>query len=124
MRKTLIAAVLGLFALCACSSPPPSSSSPTPSAKAASAAEPVSGVPSPDADETAQLLAALAEIDPALDHKRSVGRARNTCQAILAGEEDAKVLAATQQRFNGTANISTADARKIMELVEGSGWCR
>lgn len=70
------------------------------------------------------MLAALAEIDPALNHKRSISRARDTCQTLLAGESRAKVVSMARQRFDGTASISTADARKIVKLVEDSGWCK
>lgn len=96
-----------------------------PSASATPTSEPAAaGVPSPDAGQAEQLLAALRDIDPALDHERSISRARDTCQTILAGEDRAKVLSMAHARFDGTASISSGDARKIVALIEGSDWCR
>lgn len=82
-------------------------------------------IPSPDPAQTSNLLAGLRKIDPELDHERSIGRARDTCLKLLAGDQKrSAVVEATRQRFDGTASVSVADARKIVALVEGSGWCR
>ncbi|MGW6498556.1 hypothetical protein [Nonomuraea angiospora] len=123
MRNTVVAAVLGLLVLSACSSPTPDSQSEP--AASSNASQPVSGVPSPDAGQSAKLLAALAEIDPALEHERSISRARDTCQTLLSGEDRAKVVDMARQRFDGgSASVSAADAEKIVKLVEDSGWCK
>ncbi|MFI6814437.1 hypothetical protein ACIBG7_18645 [Nonomuraea sp. NPDC050328] len=83
-----------------------------------------SSVPQPDDAQARELRAALGEIDPALDHERSISRARDTCQQILAGMERTRVAAAVQKRFSGTATVGAADARRIVELIESSAWCR
>ncbi|MET7333281.1 hypothetical protein [Nonomuraea sp. NPDC005650] len=129
MRNTLIT-VCALLALAGCSSPQPSPSGDqgshaNASTSATARAEPAAaGIPSPDALESAQLLDALALVDPALDHKRSISRARDTCQSILAGGDQKKLLSAVRQRFDGTASISTADAAVIVQVIQDSGWCR
>lgn len=121
MRNTVIAAVAVCALLSACSSPTPE---PQPSTSA-SAEKPVSGIPSPDAEETGQLLDALALVDPALDHERSISRARDTCQQILAGGDEAKVLSSARQRFDGgSASVSDADAAVIVQTIKDSDWCK
>lgn len=115
MRKNMLAALLGLLTLAACSAPEPQPEQ----------VRPVSGIPSPDAGQTRELLDALRRIDPGLDHERSISRARDTCQALLSGQDRGKVVAAARARFDGgSASVSVADARKIVKLVESSGWCR
>lgn len=115
MRKNMLAALLGLLTLAACSAPEPQPEQ----------VRPVSGIPSPDADQTRELLDALRRIDPGLDHERSISRARDTCQALLSGQDRGKVVAAARARFDGgSASVSVADARRIVKMVEESGWCR
>ncbi|SNS15095.1 hypothetical protein SAMN05216276_10054 [Streptosporangium subroseum] len=85
---------------------------------------PTSTIPEPDADQAEDLLYGLGQIDRELGRTRSIDRARNTCLDILAEEKRAAVVERTRQRFDGTARISTADARAIVKLIEAGGWCR
>jgi hypothetical protein len=89
-----------------------------------SEAVPTPTIPEPDADQAEDLLHGLGQIDGELDGTRSIDRARNTCLDILAEERRAAVVERTRQRFDGTAQISTADARAIVKLIEAGGWCR
>lgn len=98
--------------------PPDASASTTPAADRA-----VSGVPEPDGEQAGKLLAALGRIDPALNHERSIGRARNTCLDLLGDDPRDDVIERTRQRFDGTAQVDTADAEAIVKLVERGGWC-
>ncbi|GAA5086190.1 hypothetical protein HNP84_000019 [Thermocatellispora tengchongensis] len=80
-------------------------------------------IPSPTAEETRQLLAGLTEIDPALNHHRSIGKARDTCWNLLLQEDRDRVLVKIQQRFGQTADINKTEAGRIMTLIEGT-FCR
>ncbi|MFD0889156.1 hypothetical protein ACFQ08_31875 [Streptosporangium algeriense] len=83
----------------------------------------VSGIPKPNAQQTEDLLYGLRKIDPELDRARSIDRARNTCSDLLAGKKRDQVVENTRLRFDGVAQIDTADAEKIVALVEQGGWC-
>lgn len=80
--------------------------------------------PAPSEEQAAALLAGLRRIDPALDHERSIGRARNVCLDLLGGSPRAAVVERTRRRFTGSASVSSADAEAIVELIESGGWCR
>ncbi|MBB5626631.1 hypothetical protein [Sphaerisporangium krabiense] len=95
-----------------------------PRASASSAPQITSGIPKPDGQQTEDLLAGLRQIDKELDRARSVDRARNTCADLLAGEKRSAIVEKTRLRFDGTAQIDTADAQAIVKLIEDSGWCR
>lgn len=97
---------------------------PSPTAAPSQTATVVPKVPKPTADQAEALLVGLRGIDRELDRARSIDRARNTCSDLLAGEKRSAVVERTRQRFDGVANIDTADARAIVKLIEDSGWCR
>ncbi|OUC99325.1 hypothetical protein [Streptosporangium minutum] len=84
----------------------------------------VSKIPKPDAQQTEDLLYGLRQIDRELDRARSIDRARNSCSDLLNGEDRNDVIKRTQLRFDGVADIDTADARAIVKLIEDGGWCR
>lgn len=79
--------------------------------------------PAPSEEQAAALLDALSRIDPALDHERSIGRARNVCLDLLGGSPRAAVVERTRRRFTGSVEVSLADAERIVRLVERGGWC-
>lgn len=120
MRNTVVA-VLGVLLLAGCST----TQAATPAGQDRRGDTQAATIPSPDPAQTSNLLAGLRKIDPELDHERSIGRARDTCLKLLAGNQTrSAVVKATQQRFDGAASVSLADARRIVALVEDSGWCR
>lgn len=94
----------------------PSASSPPPSI--------VSAIPKPDAQQTEDLLYGLRQIDRELDRARSIDRARNSCSDLLQGKGRGQVVENTRLRFDGVAEIDTADARAIVKLIEDGGWCK
>lgn len=81
-------------------------------------------IPKPDAQQTEDLLYGLRQIDKELDRARSIDRARNTCWDLLKGKDRSQVVENTRLRFDGVAQIDTADARAIVKLIEDGGWCR
>lgn len=104
-----------LLAGCAGSSEPaaaPSSAAPSTS----------SSIPSPNAAQTVQLLAALRKVDAGLDDERSIGRARNVCLDIRGGVDSATLTANAVARFEGGSapSLSPADGRAIVAAVRSS----
>ncbi|MBZ4324390.1 hypothetical protein [Streptomyces huiliensis] len=98
------------------------------SAPASSAADPaastaVSGIPRPDAGQTARLVAGLREVHPGLVVKedRAVSRARSTCADIVQAKEPAVVLKNARLRFSG-GNVSLDDAQadRVVKAVEAA----
>lgn len=79
--------------------------------------------PAPSEEQAAVLLDALSRIDPALDHERSIGRARNVCVDLLGGDPREEIVERTRRRFTGSVEVSLADAERIVRLVERGGWC-
>lgn len=79
--------------------------------------------PAPSEEQAAALLAGLRRIDPALDHERSIGRARNVCVDLLGGDPREEIVERTRRRFTGSVEVSLADAERIVRLVERGGWC-
>ncbi|MEV8638936.1 hypothetical protein AB0395_45505 [Streptosporangium sp. NPDC051023] len=75
-------------------------------------------VPSPGRRETRALLAALREIDPALDRRRSIGRALNSCRDLMSGMDRARVTARVRLRFDDTAPIGARQADRILTAIE------
>lgn len=94
------------------------------SAKPTDQAKITTKTPKPDAQQTEDLLYGLRQIDKELDRARSIDRARNSCSDLLQGMERSKVIERTRLRFDGVADIDTADARAIVKLIEQGGWCR
>ncbi|MFJ8045171.1 hypothetical protein ACIRBX_32175 [Kitasatospora sp. NPDC096147] len=96
-----------------------------PAAPATSAApKPASGIPSPDAAQTAALVAALNAVHPALAVKadKAVGRARNVCTDIQRAESDALVLKNAKARFEGgdVPPLTDAQGLAIVAAVKAS----
>lgn len=118
----VIAVLIGLVAVLGDGEEQPAASVATPTASRT--APFVSGVPKPDGQQTEDLLAGLRQIDRELDRARSVDRARNTCSDLLAGEKRSSIVEKTRLRFDGTAQIDTADAQAIVKLIQEGGWCR
>lgn len=91
----------------------------------ASASRFASGIPTPDAQQTEDLLYGLRRIHPDLDRARSISRARNICDDLLKGIERDRAAARAKYRFEGGGvTLSRADGAAIVELVESGGWCR
>lgn len=107
-------AALVLVFACGCSS-----SAPTAPVETAAAAA-VQTVPSPSAEQSVQLLATLGGIDEGLNNDRSIGRARNVCSDILAGEfDDATITDRAKTRFEGgtVPSLSADQMAKIINTV-------
>ncbi|MEV7006988.1 hypothetical protein [Streptosporangium sp. NPDC051022] len=75
-------------------------------------------VPFPDRRRTRALLAALREIDPALAHRRSVGRALSSCQDLGSGMDRSRVTERVRLRFDGTARVGPRRAERILTAIE------
>lgn len=127
--KVIVLSILGVLAtiivLAAVTNPadrnkPVASASPS-----ASASRFASGIPTPDAQQTEDLLYGLRRIHPDLDRARSISRARNICDDLLKGIERDQVVDRARRRFEGGGvTLSRADGAAIVELVESGGWCR
>ncbi|MER5421731.1 hypothetical protein [Streptosporangium roseum] len=74
--------------------------------------------PSPGPGETRALLAGLREIDPALDHRRSISRARESCRDLVDGMGRREVADRTRRRFGGTAGVGLRQAGLILAVIE------
>lgn len=90
----------------------------------------VSTIPKPDAAQAAELVTALAAVDPALgeDADQTVSRSRSQCESILA--EAAGTLAGprslvelVQYRFTGSIEYTTEQAQAINDAIAASAWC-
>ncbi|MFI8890520.1 hypothetical protein [Streptomyces paradoxus] len=125
------AALLALAALTACSSGDDSSDKPAAKPKTSataskSAAAPTatasrpSGIPSPDAAQTAALIRALSAVKSALgaDEEKAVSRARNVCLDMQQGKDDATVAANAKARFEG-GDAGTLTAEQGEQIAEG-----
>ncbi|MER5319465.1 hypothetical protein [Streptosporangium roseum] len=75
-------------------------------------------VVSPSPGETRALLAGLREIDPALDHRRSISRARESCRDLADGMGRQEVADRTRRRFDGTAGTDIRRAGRILAVIE------
>lgn len=128
MNRTATAAVLlaALATLTACSnsddSKPdtaPATSSSTPDKAAAESAAAAAGLPpEPTGQDRADLLAALAAVDPALttDEDDAIDAARNQCMAINGGADRLEWTA--QQRFSGNGHeVTEAEAKEINAAI-------
>lgn len=82
------------------------------------------GIPSPDAAQTATLIRALRAVDPGLAAKedRAVGRARNVCLDLKGGKDAATVQNNAKARFEGGTVPSLTDdqAAGIVTAVKTS----
>lgn len=78
-------------------------------------------VPSPDADQTAKLMASLKAIDAGLaaDQDRAVGRSRNVCLDLKQGGD---AVANARARFEGGSvpKLTESQAAKIVDAVKAS----
>ncbi|MFF1377522.1 hypothetical protein [Streptomyces sp. NPDC058308] len=83
-----------------------------------------SGIPSPDAGQTAALIRALRAVDPGLVVKedRAVDRARNVCLDVQGGKEAATVQSNAKARFEGgtVPHLSDDQAADIVTAVKSS----
>jgi hypothetical protein len=127
VNRTTAAAVLlaALATLTACSSEDdskpdakPAASSSAPDKAAESAAAAVGLPPEPTGQDRADLLAALAAVDPALtaDEDDAIDNARNQCMAINGGAGRLEWTA--QQRFSGNGHeVTEAEAKEINATI-------
>jgi hypothetical protein len=120
MRNTVIAAAFGVLALAGCSTSTPAE----PTASSAPV-QPVSGVPTPDAGQQADYLAALKEIDPGLvvNEERAIRRGRAICDRIInkSGSAASLVSYTVEELSGGNATIDQAQAKKAIKAVKV--WC-
>ena len=82
-------------------------------------------IPKPTEEQAQALRASFAEINPLLDHDGVVDDARNTCQSMLGGIEEANLIRATTMRFTapGLSDVSEAEAVRIVEVIRANGFC-
>ncbi|MBZ4319567.1 DUF732 domain-containing protein [Streptomyces huiliensis] len=83
-----------------------------------------SGIPRPDAQQTARLVAALREVHPGLvvKEERAVSRARDVCLDITQAKDPATVRGNARKRYEGGSEPTLTDdqADKIVKAVESS----
>ncbi|MFE1686132.1 MULTISPECIES: hypothetical protein [Streptomyces] len=83
-----------------------------------------SAIPSPNAAQTADLIAALRNVDPGLVVKedRAVSRARNICMDIHAGEDGEAVRTKAVLRYEGgtVPSLSDDQGEAIVKAVKSS----
>lgn len=94
----------------------------------------VQAIPSPNADQTKQLVKAIGKVDPALANEpskkvaesRIVDHSRNTCQKIQAGAKPATVQRYVRLEFSGAQEGDRTDAqvKKIINAIKGNGFCK
>lgn len=93
-------------------------------AEAPSSAPAVSSIPSPDAGQTAALMATLKTIKPELaaDEERAVNRSRNVCSDVQAGKDTATVAANANARFSGgtAGELTDAQGQQIADAVKAT----
>ena len=97
------------------------------SATAEPAPEPnVTTIPAPNDDQAADLLAKLGAVDPGLNTEDSIDNARNTCTSILGGVSDSDLIPATKTRFvgDGIETMTTPQARRVIQIIESTAWCK
>ena len=89
------------------------------------AAQSSGGIPAPDATQSAALLSDLGAIDSRMDHERSIDRARNMCDAMLAearGEGGNYTLVElVKLRFYD--DLSDGQAQSVIDVIAAGGWC-
>ncbi|MFJ1756855.1 DUF732 domain-containing protein [Kitasatospora sp. NPDC088134] len=109
--------------------PAPSSAAPSSSAHASAAPTAPGGpgaassVPSPNAAQTAGLLAGLKALNPALgsDQGKAVSAARSVCQELKEGKEAATVATNAAQYFSGgSVKLTAEDGVAIVAAVKVS----
>ncbi|MFB7631653.1 hypothetical protein ACFC0M_11985 [Streptomyces sp. NPDC056149] len=134
--RAAIAVIAAALSLSACGSTSSGQSDKPPTTGAStSAADPSSadkssgpaGAPSPDAQQTRTLMAALKAVDPALGGNEAwaVTGAKTVCADIQAGQADADVEQGVQLRFTGTRpgtvpKLTTDQAARIVTAVKSS----
>ncbi|MEU5974268.1 DUF732 domain-containing protein [Streptomyces sp. NPDC047315] len=100
------------------------SSEPGKSAAEPSAPVAGSGVPTPDAQQRAALIQALAAVDAGLATKeeRAVSRARSVCLDVKEGKDAATVQSNAKQRFEGgtVPSLNDDQAGRIVSAVKSS----
>ncbi|MGW2860803.1 hypothetical protein [Streptomyces sp. NPDC001205] len=105
--------------------PKPTATAPAkPADKPSEAASKPSGIPSPDAAQTAALIRALRTIEPGLVAKedRAVSRSRDVCLDLKGGKDDATIQKNARSRFEGGTVPSLTDdqAANIVTAVKSS----
>lgn len=108
-RITMSLGVFALATLTACTAPAEDTDATTPAPN-----PPVTSEEQPDTDA---FVAELKEIDPALaaDAEDAVTAAKNVCSYVAAGEDEAQLLKAVKDRFEG---VSDADAEKVLAAAK------
>ncbi|MFK0292641.1 hypothetical protein ACIQU6_19485 [Streptomyces sp. NPDC090442] len=134
--RAAVAVIAAALSLSACGSTtsgqsgkPPTTSASTSAADPASAEKPSQpdGAPSPNAQQTQTLMAALKAVDPALGDNEAwaVTGAKTVCADIQAGQADADVQQGAQLRFTGTKpgtvpKLTNDQAARIVAAVKSS----
>lgn len=96
----------------------------------AAAEEVLASDPEPDEAQAAELLEALAAIEPTLDEEQSVERAESMCDSILAeargeGHPQYSLVELAQTRFThpDRGELTDEQAQAVVDVIAGSAWC-
>lgn len=114
MKKLIAPALLAVVALTGCSAATP-----------APAASPALSVGNPSEEHRAALMADLAKVNPQLEGSLAFVSASLTCRSILKGEPEEVQVGIALDRFSRVAGqaITEADAKKVLEIIKGNGFC-
>ena len=86
----------------------------------------VSPIPKPSDEQAAELLVALGDIEENLGRDKSIDRARNMCESILAearGEGGTFTLVElVHSRFLGS-ELTDEQAQAVVDVIANSEWC-
>lgn len=122
-RRAAAAALLIAVALTGCGTDDSADQTPAPAEPSAAAGLP--GLPpAPDAATQDAYVAALKKIDPDIvgdkDTRALVNRGRDTCTTIAETQDEAELIAATNQRFTAPGHpdgFGEAKAKRILAAV-------
>lgn len=81
-----------------------------------------------DAEHQASLLEEFRKIDPALDSRRSIQKARQQCRMILLNEPEEEQIAFAKDSFEKVIikPVESPDetAKKIIAVIKSNGFCK
>lgn len=81
-----------------------------------------------DAKQQASLLEEFKKIDPSLDNRRSVEKARQQCRMILENNPEAEQIALAKESFGKRitkpAESPDETAKKIITIIKNNGFCK
>ncbi|MBT2549798.1 hypothetical protein [Arthrobacter sp. ISL-65] len=105
---------------------PTATPTPTPTTAGEAAAAAGGGIPKPDSQQEARLLADIEAINPQFINRKTVSNARNQCSSVLGGSPESSLIRSTQVRFTGLGveAVTESEAEQILAAIRANGFCR